>query len=103
MAKSLATEAAATVAGEAVQVHGAMGVTWEHDLHLLMRRGKHCQLALGSPDSHVAEIAGELISGAARGKRQSDVSLDVVELTPADEAFVAELRDWLDKHLTPLR
>jgi alkylation response protein AidB-like acyl-CoA dehydrogenase len=39
------------VVGEAIQIHGAMGNTWEMDLHLLLRRAKTCELALGAPDS----------------------------------------------------
>jgi alkylation response protein AidB-like acyl-CoA dehydrogenase len=28
------------VAGEALQLHGGIGFTWEHDLHLYLRRAK---------------------------------------------------------------
>src|SRR3546814_16772674 len=42
LAKAQATRAATWVAGEAVQMHGAIGCPWEPDLHLLMRRAKHC-------------------------------------------------------------
>jgi acyl-CoA dehydrogenase len=33
---------------EAIQVHGALGVTWEHDLHLHYRRSRTLALELGS-------------------------------------------------------
>ncbi|HEX4218747.1 MAG TPA: acyl-CoA dehydrogenase family protein [Acidimicrobiales bacterium] len=33
-------KAAANIAGEAVQIHGGIGYTWEHDCHLLLKRTK---------------------------------------------------------------
>jgi len=100
ISKIVATQAAVIVAGEAVQIHGAIGVTWEHDLHLLMRRAKHCQLALGSPDDHLAKVADELVAESASGRRSSDVGLNAIELTREDKEFVEELRAWLDDRLT---
>ncbi len=38
MAKAYASDAAARAARVALQVHGAIGYTWEHDLHLWMKR-----------------------------------------------------------------
>jgi len=35
-------------AREAIQIHGAIGVTWEHDLHLHYRRSRTLALELGS-------------------------------------------------------
>ncbi len=35
-------------AREAIQIHGAIGVTWEHDLHLHYRRSRSLALELGS-------------------------------------------------------
>jgi alkylation response protein AidB-like acyl-CoA dehydrogenase len=40
VAKAYATEHCARVAGEALQIHGGIGFTWEHDLHLYLRRAK---------------------------------------------------------------
>ena len=39
MAKAYASDAATRAARVALQVHGAIGYTWEHDLHLWMKRG----------------------------------------------------------------
>ena len=39
-ASAYAKSAASWVAGTALQVHGGIGFTWEHDLHLLLRRIK---------------------------------------------------------------
>jgi alkylation response protein AidB-like acyl-CoA dehydrogenase len=51
-AASFAGEACSRVAGTALQLHGGMGFTWEHDLHLLLRRVKTGELLGGSPRHH---------------------------------------------------
>ena len=38
MAKAYASDVAKTVTSEAIQVHGGIGFTWEHDAHLYHRR-----------------------------------------------------------------
>jgi alkylation response protein AidB-like acyl-CoA dehydrogenase len=38
VAKAYTSEAMSALAGEALQVHGGIGFTWEHDLHLYLRR-----------------------------------------------------------------
>ena len=47
MAKAFCSEAYANVAAEGIQIHGGLGFTWEHDLHLFYKRAKACELALG--------------------------------------------------------
>ena len=47
MAKVAASEAARIVAQNGIQVHGGIGFTWEHDMHLYYRRAKWCELFLG--------------------------------------------------------
>jgi acyl-CoA dehydrogenase len=47
-ARLSATGAYEFAAREAIQVHGAIGVTWEHDLHLHYRRSRSLALELGS-------------------------------------------------------
>jgi alkylation response protein AidB-like acyl-CoA dehydrogenase len=42
-----AAEAGERAARELIQVHGGIGVTWEHDAHLFYRRARHLSLALG--------------------------------------------------------
>jgi len=46
-ARLSATSAYEFAAAEAIQVHGAIGVTWEHDLHLHYRRARATALELG--------------------------------------------------------
>jgi alkylation response protein AidB-like acyl-CoA dehydrogenase len=61
LAKAVATENAVTVVHAAIQLHGGIGFTWEHDLHLFLRRAKACQLVLGNPTEHFEAIAGALL------------------------------------------
>jgi alkylation response protein AidB-like acyl-CoA dehydrogenase len=48
--------AAARVAGTALQVHGGIGFTWEHDLHLFLRRIKVDEAFDGSVAEHRAAL-----------------------------------------------
>jgi alkylation response protein AidB-like acyl-CoA dehydrogenase len=48
--------AAAKVAGTALQVHGGIGFTWEHDLHLFLRRIKVDEAFNGSVAEHRAAV-----------------------------------------------
>jgi len=56
-AVSYAKEACSRVAGTALQLHGGMGFTWEHDLHLFLRRIKADELLGGTPRAHRARLA----------------------------------------------
>ncbi|MER6799928.1 acyl-CoA dehydrogenase family protein, partial [Amycolatopsis mediterranei] len=47
-------------AEEAIQLHGGIGMTWEHPAHLYLKRAKADELALGTPGRHRARLA-ELI------------------------------------------
>jgi alkylation response protein AidB-like acyl-CoA dehydrogenase len=51
-AAAVAGEACSRVAGTALQLHGGMGFTWEHDLHLYLRRIKTGELLGGTPRHH---------------------------------------------------
>lgn len=61
MAQAFATQAAVQVVADAVQLHGGIGVTWENDLHLRLRRVKTLQLLHGSPDWHREQLAAALL------------------------------------------
>jgi len=49
---------AVRAAEECVQLHGGIGMTWEHPAHLYLKRAKADQLALGTPGHHRATLAG---------------------------------------------
>jgi alkylation response protein AidB-like acyl-CoA dehydrogenase len=68
MAKSEAGEAACFAARTALQVHGAIGYTFEQDLHIWMRRAWSLDLVWGARPFHRARIAeATLAEGAALG------------------------------------
>ncbi|MFG3442623.1 acyl-CoA dehydrogenase family protein [Nonomuraea sp. NPDC047897] len=48
---------AVLAAEEAVQLHGGIGMTWEHPLHLFLKRAKAAEIALGTPGDHRAAVA----------------------------------------------
>jgi len=55
-AAAYAKAAATEVAGLALQVHGGIGFTWEHDLHLLLRRIKVDAAMDGTVTEHRAAL-----------------------------------------------
>jgi alkylation response protein AidB-like acyl-CoA dehydrogenase len=57
VAQAYCSSVAVRAAEEAVQLHGGIGMTWEHPTHLYLKRAKADQLALGSPDQHLAALA----------------------------------------------
>lgn len=61
VAKSYCSDVAVQAAEEALQLHGGIGMTWEHPVHLYLKRAKANQLALGTPAVHRRELA-ELIN-----------------------------------------
>lgn len=60
-AKAAAGEAAAMAAKAALQVHGAIGYTWEVDLHYWMKRAWSLEQAWGSSAAHRARIAERVL------------------------------------------
>jgi alkylation response protein AidB-like acyl-CoA dehydrogenase len=52
VAKSYVGDKSLTIIQECVQFHGGIGVTWEHDLHLYLRRATVNRALLGSPEQH---------------------------------------------------
>jgi alkylation response protein AidB-like acyl-CoA dehydrogenase len=60
LAKALASDAAELAARTALQCHGAIGYSFEHDLHLWMKRAWALAAAHGSAADHRARIAAHL-------------------------------------------
>ena len=52
IAKSYVGEHAAAMLQDCVQLHGGIGVTWEHDLHLYLRRVLLDRSMFGTPEDH---------------------------------------------------
>jgi alkylation response protein AidB-like acyl-CoA dehydrogenase len=65
MAKLAACEAATLGARNALQAHGAIGYTWEQDLHIWMRRAWSLDLAFGARAFHRSRIADAVLAAGA--------------------------------------
>ncbi len=52
IAKSYVGETAGRIVQACVQMHGGIGVTWEHDLHLYLRRVTLYRSMFGTPEEH---------------------------------------------------
>jgi alkylation response protein AidB-like acyl-CoA dehydrogenase len=57
VAKGAAGEAAKRAAKDGIQIHGGIGYTWEHDLHLFMRRAYGSEAFLGTTGWHHDRLA----------------------------------------------
>jgi len=61
MAKAYASDMAKNVTSEAIQVHGGIGFTWEHDMHLYHRRALAGEANLGNAPVHREVVAKSLL------------------------------------------
>ncbi|KPI04448.1 acyl-CoA dehydrogenase domain-containing protein [Actinobacteria bacterium OV450] len=57
VAQAYCSGVAVRAAEECVQLHGGIGMTWEHPAHLYLKRAKADALALGTPGHHEALVA----------------------------------------------
>ena len=57
MAKAYASDAFRHVAAEGIQIHGGIGFTWEHDMHLSFKRAKGSEVAVGDATLHRERVA----------------------------------------------
>ena len=68
-AKVWSSDAAKRVMASGLQVHGGIGFTWEHDLHLYMKRSQFDRLSYGDAVYHRERLAGllrtRLVSGSS--------------------------------------
>lgn len=60
VAQAYAAPVAVRAAEEALQLHGGIGMTWEHPVHLHLKRAKADSLALGTAGAH-REALAELV------------------------------------------
>ena len=51
-------------AAQAIQIHGGIGFTWEHDLHFFFKRARANEALLGTPREHKEQIARLVLDGA---------------------------------------
>jgi alkylation response protein AidB-like acyl-CoA dehydrogenase len=57
IAKAYIGERAPEIVQDCIQLHGGIGVTWEHDLHLYLRRVALDRALYGAPEQHLQQIA----------------------------------------------
>jgi alkylation response protein AidB-like acyl-CoA dehydrogenase len=60
LAASLCAEVYEQIAADALQLHGGIAFTWEHDAHLYYKRAKATKLLLGDPKLHRRLLADAL-------------------------------------------
>ncbi len=57
LAKAQAADTFVLCAGSAIQIHGGIAFTWEHNMHLYFRRAKTTAVIFGSSTQHRALLA----------------------------------------------
>jgi alkylation response protein AidB-like acyl-CoA dehydrogenase len=57
MAKARGSECVARIGIDAIQIHGAVGYTWEYDPQLYLKRSKWSRAMYGDADHHYDQIA----------------------------------------------
>ncbi|MFD7503671.1 acyl-CoA dehydrogenase family protein [Streptomyces sp. NPDC059850] len=57
VAQAYCGQAAVHAAEECVQLHGGIGMTWEHPAHLYLKRAKSAETLLGTPGRHREALA----------------------------------------------
>ncbi len=62
-AKVYCTDALRQVTSETIQLHGGIGITWEHDAHLYFKRAHSDSVLFGSEPEALAEL--EIVAGLA--------------------------------------
>ncbi|HEU5105815.1 MAG TPA: acyl-CoA dehydrogenase family protein [Solirubrobacterales bacterium] len=62
-AKAYSSDAGWRVPDAAIQVHGGIGFTWEHDLHFFLKRGRANAAMLGDAKWHRERVADAVLAG----------------------------------------
>ncbi|WP_280434878.1 acyl-CoA dehydrogenase [Nocardia carnea] len=99
---------------DCVQLHGGIGLTFEHDLHLFLRRATVNRTLYGTPAEHRRNLADRLIEQYGLRARGSEPVVENVHTGPSfepDEQSVNEdvedfrlrAREWIRAHLGPFR
>lgn len=63
-AKAFTSDAAVAVCSDAVQAHGGIGFTWEHDAHMWLKRALLDRALFGSPSWHRRRVADAVLPSA---------------------------------------
>jgi alkylation response protein AidB-like acyl-CoA dehydrogenase len=65
IAKAYASDAGWRVPDAAIQVHGGIGFTWEHDLHFFLKRGRQNASMFGDSRMHREMVADAVLADVA--------------------------------------
>jgi alkylation response protein AidB-like acyl-CoA dehydrogenase len=57
IAKAYTGQRATDIVQDCVQLHGGLGVTWEHDIHVYLRRATVDRVTWGAPSEHRRRVA----------------------------------------------
>ncbi len=87
VAAAIVPDAVFRIAKDAVQLHGGIGFTWEHDCHLYLRRAQQVRALLGSDTTAAVDVADRVRAGVRRTRP--------VELPASAEAHRLEVRAFL--------
>ena len=71
VAKSYCSDALAQIAGETVQLHGGIAITWEHDAHLVFKRAHALGQLYGSSSHHRTQVRAVGARGRLAASSQS--------------------------------
>lgn len=61
IAKAYCSDAGREVGNRAIQVHGGIGFTWEHNLHLYYKRAKAAEIMFGDATYHREQVARQVV------------------------------------------
>jgi alkylation response protein AidB-like acyl-CoA dehydrogenase len=59
-AKAACSQAYTHIAGEMIQLHGGIGITWEHEAHRHLKRAHAGRHLFGTPSAHRQRLADRL-------------------------------------------
>ncbi|HUD91830.1 acyl-CoA dehydrogenase, partial [Sphingobium sp.] len=65
IARSYASDAYRSISGDAIQLHGGIGFTWEHHAHLYFKRARASVSWLGTIEQHREALAAIILKDAA--------------------------------------
>ena len=66
MAKAYCSDAYRFVSAEGIQIHGGIGFTWEHDMHLYFKRAKGSEVTFGDATWN-RELVAQVVLDAPEG------------------------------------
>jgi alkylation response protein AidB-like acyl-CoA dehydrogenase len=67
MAKAYVSDAYRKVAADGIQIHGGIGFTWEHDIHLFYKRLLTLQESGGGSTDQLEELASIVLDELSAG------------------------------------